>query len=65
MGTDFDNFAVFESHSERGDLRAEIRVVATKQLNVGIPELVVALERLGLHVDGQRAPESSREVSGT
>ena len=65
MGTDFDNFAVFESHSERGDLRAEIRVVATKQLNVGMSELVVALERLGLRVDGQRAPESSREVSGT
>lgn len=48
MGTDFENFAVFERNSERGDLRTEIRVVSTTQLSADTPELSIALEHLGL-----------------
>jgi hypothetical protein len=65
MGTDFDNFAVLEGHSERGDLRAEIRVVSTKQLNVGMSELVVALERLGLSRSASRCQLPSRGVAAS
>lgn len=64
MGTEFENFAVFERGSARGDLRAEVRAVSTTQLNADMPELIVALEQLGLRLDVVGASMSSGEVSG-
>ncbi|MBC5803385.1 MAG: RES domain-containing protein [Candidatus Eremiobacteraeota bacterium] len=54
MGTDFENFAIFERHSERGDLRAELRVVSTAQLHIGMTQLATAFEQLGLRLEGNR-----------
>ncbi len=64
MGTEFENFAVFERGSERGDLRAELRGVSTTQLNADMPEVIVALEQLGLRLDVARASIRFGEVSG-
>ncbi len=50
MGTEFENYAVFERGSERGDLRARMRVVSTKQLTANIRDVVVALDQLNLIV---------------